>query len=153
MSDPYPVSAKTKADAELQKENLEVLQEKNFCNGPSIVSLTANKRAYASLNACAQDGVDFTRKNVKSPRLRSGEEESLELYGGGGMDFNVGDKLMPLLFPLQEGDENHIKLGTGNIVVSQLEQLSPGSPPSIGDAKETDGNSGPGSSNNVRVNC
>lgn len=120
---------------------------------PSIVSLTANKRAYAPLDACAEDGVDFTGKNVKTLNLRSGEEESLELCGGSGMDFNVGDKLMPLLFPLQQGDGNNIMLGTGNIVASQLEQLSPGSPPSFGDTKETDGNSGPGSSNNVRVNC
>ena len=109
MPEQCPVSAKTNANDKLRKEHVETPEERNPDNRQSILSLTANKRAYASLGG-------------KSPMLNS----------------------------VQEGNEKHIEFV---ITTSQMEQLSPGCPPSFGDTNGTDGYGGLGSSNNVRVNC
>ncbi|KAM7501498.1 hypothetical protein LguiB_000402 [Lonicera macranthoides] len=64
-----PVSAKTNANDKLRKEHVETPEERNPDNRQSILSLTANKRAYASL-----DG--------KSPMLtnvQEGNEKQIEL--------------------------------------------------------------------------
>lgn len=124
----------------LSKEAFETIQGDKSCSGQSIFSLSANKRVQVplNLNCSVEDGVSKNDEYEKHSMPTDGKDGK---GGRGGDKLNhvVSSNLSSLSLPAGPGwlEEPNVV----EIEMNQVAQSLPNTPPSIGDAKGSDGDS------------
>ncbi|KAL2486324.1 BRCA1-associated RING domain protein 1 [Abeliophyllum distichum] len=93
-----------------------------------------NKQSDASLVNCVEGGIDSSEKNGKGGLLSNGRTGEFENQGGQGVVLKDGDQVYPL-----QSSEWKDNLSPVELDMNQVSDLSPGSSPSFGDAKDADG--------------
>lgn len=124
----------------LSKKPFEIIQGDKSCSGQSIFSLWANKRVQVplNLNHSVEDGVSKNDEYEKHSMPTDGKDGK----GGRGIDklnHVVSSNLPSLSLPMGPGG-----LEEPNVVETEMNQVVqslPNTPPSIGDAKGSDGDS------------
>lgn len=133
-----PGSLSTDCTNKLIKESFKPAQEDNSCSGRSTVTLMSNKFVQVPRNHSVERGRDVKDKEYEM--VRSGVD------GCNGKP-NVNSPPVSSQIRARAPQE----CGTVQIDMNQVEQLSPGSPPSFGDIKESENDSNDQGGDDVRI--